>query len=133
MKSRIEIYTWLVRRTPRTAKKTQPEDAPLGKTNKTMKWLGLCSNLRSDSAGEGNWRSMMEHREPVSMNCLLRLIGSEELYVRLGLPLDDMNAQDGSAGAYVSFWGEDFCAFYQNAGFEYIWVANTNKPPTLTK
>lgn len=87
-----------------------------------MKYLGICSNVRKDDEGERRWHRMMEMKVQIPMQAFAMMVGPLEFTQKWGGPLHDANAQDPSAGAYISRWGGRCCVFYQNAGFEFIWL-----------
>lgn len=89
-----------------------------------MNYLGLCSNVRRTDSGEAKWHAMMAGAIDVPIEALILFVGIDGLEDVLGGEFDSYHAQDPSAKACVSIWGDESCMFYQNAGFEYIWVFN---------
>ena len=85
-------------------------------------WLGLCSNVRRTSEGEGKRQEMMEARAPISMEAFATIIDHEDFTCRFGITLDEALRQDQSSYAFVSRWGRDLCIFFQSVGFEFIWL-----------
>jgi hypothetical protein len=115
---------------PNRGRGGEPVDkAPIKWEVTNVRYLGLCSNVRADSEGEGNWQAMMEHRARVTerLASLLLTRNDEHEFTNVFSEAthDDyftLEMQDPTAMWYVSIWDGSPCLFYQNAGFEYIWV-----------
>ncbi len=87
-----------------------------------MKYLGICSNVRKEEKGEKLWVRMMEIKQPISLLAFALIINQKDFTHRFGINFREANMQDPSCGAFLSKWGRHICIFYQNAGFEYIWL-----------
>ena len=87
-----------------------------------MKYLGICSNIRKDNEGDYLWGKMIHLAAEIPLPAFLDLFILQELEEVLGGDFCSYHAQDPTARACLSLWGKSACVFYQNAGFEYIWL-----------
>lgn len=99
-----------------------------------LRYLGICTRVRETQEGEDNWHRMIDFSVQIHHHVVfLNLAGMDQgppswFEEHTGYEYYDFNEQDPTAGWKLSRWGNVPCVFYQNAGFEHIWIIET--PPT---
>jgi len=93
---------------------------------KKYKFLGMCDKVRSLSDDNENyWHKMIANRKKISNKQFTQLVDTNAILdedENINDFYNDNKRQDSSSASYKSIWNNTPCAYYQTAGFEYIFV-----------
>lgn len=92
-------------------------------------YLGQCDRLRRGSPrGEEAWQTMVREAKPITLAKFLAVADLEPLLDEDETPSAWLNALD-SPQFYASRWEESPAVYVQSAGFEFIFVRDSSRPP----